>query len=1270
MRGLTTAEACSLLNKFGPNALPEARPPSFISVFFRQFLSPLIYILVAAAAVSLFIGDVKDSFFIGVVLLINGVIGAVQEYSAGQAAAALREHDQPHALVIRDGAQQEIGARELVPGDFVLLEAGRRVPADMWLQEATDLRCDESLLTGESLPVKKLAQESPDSGDRARRSMVFAGSMATRGRGAGVVVATGLATEVGKIAEQLLKPSASQPPLMIRMERFSRMIAILVAVAVAILVVVGLVRQMDLTELFMMAVGLAVSAIPEGLPVAISVALAISMRRMAKVNVIVRKMPAVESLGSCTMIATDKTGTLTLNELTVTEICLPDGSILSYDAGKETDTYSFRGPKNHEGPSDLLMAALLRAAALPNEAEMTKEQSGLKGVGDTVDVALLMAAYRGGVPHEELRERYPLLTRIPYEPDLKYAASFHRHEEEDEKVRVFVKGAPETLIAMANRMDMGGEATPVDRELLLRQKDGLMEKGLRVLGFADGEIIAEPDHEYGHRHLENLVFLGLVGMQDPVRPEAPRAIQDCYSAGIEVAMVTGDAPGTASVIGRQAGLVFTPDQVVTGADVRRAEEEGQESLDRLTRRARIYARVEPIQKLAIVLSLARNGHFVAVTGDGVNDAPALKHAHVGVAMGKQGTDVAKESADIIITDDNFASIVRGILEGRVAYANIRKVIFMLVSTGAAEVALFLVTIPLGLPMPLLPVQLLWLNLVTNGIQDVALATEKPEGDELTYPPRRPDEPIFNEPMIKRIAYSALVMTTGGFALFYWLLHKGYGLEEARNLLLLLFVLFENFQTFNSRSEHHSMFRQGFLSNPFLVIGVIGTQALHIIAMHVPGLSDILRIAPVSLEAWIIVLLIATSLPAVMEFEKWRAERRTSGVTPTGAARERVVGVASRRWSIVVGAVGALAVVASVALYWIARPEEPARFALETVARGSVVRAVAASGVIAPTPPQSVGASVSGVIQALHCGQGDKVKAGQLCAEIDPRPYRAIVDREKAALTAAQDRARKHDAQLARAKAAFERNQDLANRRAVSKAALARSRVVFERAQDRIKRDEAEILRRQKALEAAENNLNSTKIVSPVDGTVTARSVEAGQKAGGAKEVPLFLIAPDRAPIGVDVTVAAKEIGEVKPGDKATITFDVAPGRVLDGKINQIRELPRGDEATPRHEILIDSQAPDLTIERGTKASVLIIVEQHDNVLRVPNRALRYTPNRVTGGDREGLEPAPEGWARLWVLRNGQPAPITVQLGLDDGVHTEVLSGALKAGDQLILGEEG
>jgi Ca2+-transporting ATPase len=627
-----------------------------------------------------------------------------------------------------------------------------------------------------------------------------------------------------------------------------------------------------------MSVGLAVSAIPEGLPVAVSVALAIGMRRMAKAHVIIRKMPAIEALGSCTMIATDKTGTLTMNELTVTDIFLPDATRLSCEGAEDLDVFSFLEPRANVRGAQRPAFALLRAATLPNEGRISNEGGERKRIGDTVDVALLTAAQRYGISREELHQCYPSVARIPYEPDLKYAASFHRVED---SIRVFVKGSPETLIDMADRMDVDGKLVPIERERLLRQKDILAGQGLRVLAFAEGEITIDPDHGYGHRHLAKLVFLGLAGMQDPLRPEVPAAIRDCYRAGIEVAMVTGDDPRTASVIAGKAGLAFSPDQVVTGEDVRRATEQGDDALDRLTDRARIYARVEPAQKLAVVLSLARSGHFVAVTGDGVNDAPALKHAHVGVAMGRKGTEVAKECADIIVTDDNFASIVSGIREGRVAYGNIRKVIFMLVSTGAAEVALFLLAIPLGLPMPLLPVQLLWLNLVTNGIQDVALAAEKAEGDELSYPPRPPKEPVFDRVMIRRIWHSTVVMGGGGFTVFYLLLQQGYAVDQARNLLLLLFVLFENFQTFNSRSEHNSVFSQSLLANPLLVLGVICAQALHIAAMHVPGLSGILGLTPVSFAEWSILLLAASTLLIAMEFEKWWDKRRAVGLARTG-----------------------------------------------------------------------------------------------------------------------------------------------------------------------------------------------------------------------------------------------------------------------------------------------------------------------------------------------------------------------------------------------------
>jgi P-type Ca2+ transporter type 2C len=827
--------------------------------------------------VSAAISDVQDAIFIGVVLIINGLIGAIQEYSAGRAAAALRKMEQPRAAVVRDGVRLDIDARELVPGDLVVLEAGARVPADLELFSSEDLRCDESLLTGESVPVRKAASPAPES----RQAHVFAGTMVMRGRGRGLVAATGRATEIGKIAGEIARGSLSRPPLLIRLDAFSRAIALVVGVAVAALVAVGLLRQMGLDSLFLMAVGLAVSAIPEGLPVAISVALAIAMRRMARANVIARNMTAIEALGSCTMIATDKTGTLTMNELTVSELMLPDGTAVMFEAGRDLDACRVHSPRTSEDEARLRAERLLKAAALPNEASLVVGSTGWHGLGDTVDVALLAAARKCGVVHEELVADHPLLERIPYEPDLKFAASFHAAAE---RVRTFAKGAPEQLIGMSDRMYDGQSAVPINRSVLLAQKEELASRGLRVLAFAEGEIDNSADGNYGHNHLVNLTFLGFAGMHDPLRPEVPEAIRACRSAGIQVVMITGDDARTAGAIAREAGLSFSDAQIVTGTQVREAEARGQTEFDNVTRSARVFTRVEPTQKLSIVLSMARNGHFVAVTGDGVNDAPALKHAHVGVAMGRRGTDVAKESADIIITDDNFASIVHGIREGRVAYANIRKVVSMLVSTGAAEIVLFLLTIPLGMPMPLLPVQLLWLNLVTNGIQDVALAAEPAEGDELSYAPRSPTEPIFNRVMIDRILLSTLVMGIGGYCVFSWMLESGVSEHQARNYLLLLFVLFENFQTLNSRSEHHSVFMQPLAANWLLVVGIAATQGLHIAAMHLPWTQEILGIAPISLRDWAMLLAVAASLLLVTEAQKAVTRWRRSQPTERLAAR--------------------------------------------------------------------------------------------------------------------------------------------------------------------------------------------------------------------------------------------------------------------------------------------------------------------------------------------------------------------------------------------------
>lgn len=842
--GLDRDEVARRQREFGPNTLPPPQMPSLAWVFLSQFKSPLIYILLAAVVVSLALGDVTDAAFIAVVLIANGSIGAIQESSAGRAVVALRRLERTRARVIREGTRHEIDAAELVPGDLVELEAGMRVPADLTLLAAHDLRSDESLLTGESRDVHKRSEDA-----------AFAGTVVTRGRGRGLIAAIGAATQMGLIAAEIGRRSLTEPPLMIRIRRLSTAIAYAVGVAIVVLVMAGLARQIAPVDLFLMAVGLAVSAIPEGLPVAISVALSIAMRRMANVNVIVRHMPAVEALGSCTMIATDKTGTLTMNRLAVTDIVLPDGARLEFHGRASAQAAAATG-------------RLLRTAMIANEGRLGAETDPALGEGDAVDLALLAAGRTCGLAEARLLDGRPAVARIPYEPDIKFAASFHR---EDERLVAFVKGAPESVMDMCVQAASAEGVRPIDRTDLLRLKEMLARDGLRVLAFAEGVVDAP-----GAQSLRGLTFLGFAGMRDPIRPEVPAAIAACARASVDVVMITGDDPTTARAIGREAGLCDDRARVVTGDEVATALGAGEAVLDRLVTGVRLFARIAPTQKLAIVLALVRQGHFVAVTGDGVNDAPALRHAHVGVAMGRSGAEVAKESADIILTDDNFATIVAGIREGRVAYANIRKVVFMLLATGAAEVMLFLLAMAFAMPMPLLPVQLLWLNLVTNGIQDVALAFEPAEGDELKRPPRRPAEPLVDRPMIRRILWSVLVMGCGGFAVFAWMIANGMPEAQARNLLLLLFVLFENVQTLNARSERHSLFARPPFGNPLLIAGVVGAHAIHIAAMFLPGLSTVLQVQPVGLWQWTMLVTLALVLLAADEAFKWRTRRMTAG----------------------------------------------------------------------------------------------------------------------------------------------------------------------------------------------------------------------------------------------------------------------------------------------------------------------------------------------------------------------------------------------------------
>ena len=864
--GLSHVEARQRLQRFGPNVLPHKPPPNLFEILLRQFRSPLIYLLALAALVSIFVGKYKDAGFILAVLMINALIGATQEAKAEKAGRALQKLLLIRASVRRDGQVLEISAEEVVPGDIVCLESGQRVPADLRLLDARGLEVDESLLTGESLVVPKnprwVGDEATPLADQL--NMLHAGSSVARGRCHGVVVATGTASAIGELALDVMHETAGRPPLLERMERFTQKLAVLVIAACIFLAVFGvLFGGYDTKEMFLFGVALAVSVVPEGLPVALTVALAIGTTRMARRGVIIRRLAAVEGLGSCTLIASDKTGTLTCNELTVHEVRLPDGRVYAVSGeGFVPEGQFFAAGEALEPGSETALDRLMRVAVLCNEAELRLENGGWTWRGDPTEVALLTMARKLGWKREDTLRRFPQVSLIAFEPEQQYAASYHRMGDD---TIVLVKGAPERVLEMV----AADEAT---RERLRRIAAEMAEAGFRVLAMAEGPAPAGLGAEDAPAQPAGLECLGFIGMIDPLRPGVAEAVQQARDAGVRTIMVTGDHPVTALAIARSLNLAEHMDQVVTGAQVSQA---GPEELEEMLSRARVFARVAPRQKLEIVVAARNAGHYVAVTGDGVNDAPALRAANIGVAMGKSGTDVAREAAELVISDDHFGSITAGIEEGRIAYDNIRNVVYLATSSGGAEVVLVALALISGLPIPLLPVQLLWLNLVTNGIQDVALAFEPGAPDVLRRKPRPSDEPIFNRLMVERTLLAAMVMGGISFVLFQELLAMGWTEDESRNSVLLLMVLFENVHLFNCRSEVNSAFSSSLLKSPVLMLGILAAFSLHVLMMYQPLGKTLLSAQAVPGGHWLLLLSLTLPIVLVMELHKlsWKWRQR-------------------------------------------------------------------------------------------------------------------------------------------------------------------------------------------------------------------------------------------------------------------------------------------------------------------------------------------------------------------------------------------------------------
>ncbi|MDW8052139.1 MAG: HAD-IC family P-type ATPase [Armatimonadota bacterium] len=855
--GLTVREAQQRLQHYGANEIEQIEPINILRLIWHQFQSPLIYILMIAAVVTLFLGEYIDAGVIAAVLILNATIGFIQEFRAEKSVRALMQLTAPRALVLREGKEHDIPSRELVPGDVVLLESGVRVPADIRLFQATALQVDESLLTGESVPVyKQVAPVPPETPLADRANMLFSGTIVVSGRGRGYVVATGARTELGKIAGSIRAQRAEETPLQQRMRRFADIIGIVIGVSCVVIFALGLAIGNSAIDMFKVAVGVAVAAIPEGLPIVLTITLALRVSAMAKRNALVRRLHAVETLGSTTVIGSDKTGTLTENRMTVQEY---------WTAGewyRISELQAHEVPREDEHP---FVLALL-TSVLTNEAHVRRiGEDEYEIHGDPTEAALLIAALKAGFHHEEWRARHPVVGEIPFEPELQYSASLRARGEEH---WMFVKGAPERVLRMSTRWLTPDGELPLDAnayEEVMTHAQAMATRGLRVLGLAYRRYTEPVETRFGVPEPADLVFIGLVGMMDPPRPGVLEAIRECHQAGIRVLMITGDHAATARAIAAQLEIAPPDAEVITGADLERMSDE---ELRERVRTVNVFARVSPEHKLRVVRALQANGEVVAVTGDGVNDAPALKAAEVGIAMGKSGTDVAREAADIVLADDNFVSIRNAVEEGRVAFKNLRNATFFLLSTGAGSVLMFLFAVLLGLPMPMLPAQLLWLNLVTNGLQDVAMAFEPGDKSIMRQRPRPREEGILSNLLWERTVIVGLLIAVSTLWLFMYEYESTGSLTRAQTVALTTVVLFQNFHVGNARSEFRSVFLLSPLRNPFLLIAVIVATSVHAVALYLPFTQFVLRVEPIELEAWLRSALVALSVVVVVEAHKW------------------------------------------------------------------------------------------------------------------------------------------------------------------------------------------------------------------------------------------------------------------------------------------------------------------------------------------------------------------------------------------------------------------
>lgn len=864
-RGLGSEEAAGRLGHYGPNALQEKPARSLLSMFTGQLKEILVLILIAAAAISVFIGEWEDSIVIIIIVILNAVIGVLQENKAENALKALRDMTKPSAKVVRDGRVLQISAEDLVPGDLLLLDAGDSVPADLRLIEAAALRANESALTGESVPVEKdpavLSAGQVPLGDR--KNMLFMGTTITAGRGKAVVAETGMQTQLGRIAQLLEQAAPESTPLQQRLHNLGKILGIAAGAIVVLVFLIGLWREEDLLEMFMVAISLAVAAIPEGLPAVVTIVLALGVTRMSRQRAIIRKLPAVETLGTATVICSDKTGTLTKNEMTVTEIFVSGKMYQVTGTGYNPDG-KFLGRSGHQisPPADLEF--ILFGGLLNSDAGLEDTEKGYRVIGDPTEGALVVVAAKAGLSREASGKKSPRLAEIPFDSNRKLMTTFHKL---DGSVRSFTKGAPDVLLSRCSGVLMQeGDAilSEEERRGLLEINSQLASRGQRVLALATRRWPELPAKLSPDTVERDLTFVGFYAMQDPPRPEAREAVAVCRRAGIRTVMITGDHRETAVAIAGELAIMQPGDGSLTGDEL---EQMNDEELRKTVNGVTVYARVSPEHKLRIVEALKYHGHVVAMTGDGVNDAPALKRADVGAAMGISGTEVAKEASDMVLQDDNFATIVKAVEEGRTIYNNIRGSIQYLLSCNTGEIVAIFTALLLGLGSPLSPIQILWLNLVTDGPPALALGLEPPQKGIMKRPPRRPGEGLFSDGVGIRILLQGLLIGLLSLTAYWLALRWGRTMEEAHTMAFITMAMSQLVHSFNVRSMEHSLLTIGLWTNRSLVYAFLVSAAALFIVVFNPLLRGVFDTVILRPSDWGTVFILSVTPLVLVELSK-------------------------------------------------------------------------------------------------------------------------------------------------------------------------------------------------------------------------------------------------------------------------------------------------------------------------------------------------------------------------------------------------------------------